>query len=264
MATATITPDQETVLAEIFIAAPPERVFQAISDPEQLSRWWGENGLYRITERAADVRPGGKWWCAGVGADGTKFSVEGEYLEVDPPRRLVHTWIASYQGPLKTVVYWDLEPQDPAWSASQWPEEGRHWHDGQTPSRGFRRRAAVRNRARRRLEALLGLMEAYVERGNIDAVRVRIRVIVRTRSSSRSPAFSERPKDRFRPKLIVARCGRSLFQITLTRQAGLRGDPSRLNSGCARDDAFQKRVRRRRSGVWSGILVKTLNITSFC
>jgi len=111
MATATITPDQETVLAEIFIAAPPERVFQAISDPEQLSRWWGQNGLYRITERGADVRPGGKWWCAGVGADGTKFSVEGEYLEVDPPRRLVHTWIASYQGPLRTVVYWDLEAQ---------------------------------------------------------------------------------------------------------------------------------------------------------
>jgi len=111
MATATITPDQETVLAEIFIAAPPERVFQAISDPEQLSRWWGQNGLYRITDRAADLRPGGKWWCAGVGADGTKFSVEGEYLEIDPPRRLVHTWIASYQGPLKTVVYWDLEPQ---------------------------------------------------------------------------------------------------------------------------------------------------------
>ncbi len=111
MATATVTPDQETVLAEIFIAAPPERVFQAISDPEQLSRWWGQNGLYRITERSADVRPGGKWWCAGMGADGTKFSVEGEYLEVDPPRRLVHTWIASYQGLKKTVVYWDLEPQ---------------------------------------------------------------------------------------------------------------------------------------------------------
>jgi len=111
MATATVTPDQETVLAEIFIAAPPERVFQAISDPEQLSRWWGENGLYRITERSADLRLGGKWWCAGMGADGTKFSVEGEYLEIDPPRRLVHTWIASYMGPLKTVVHWDLEPQ---------------------------------------------------------------------------------------------------------------------------------------------------------
>jgi uncharacterized protein YndB with AHSA1/START domain len=111
MATATITPDHDTILAEIFIAAPPERVFQAISDPAQLSQWWGERNLYRVTEGTADLRVGGKWTSDGVGADGTKFRVEGEYLKVDPPRRLVYTWIASYQGPLKTTVHWDLEPQ---------------------------------------------------------------------------------------------------------------------------------------------------------
>jgi uncharacterized protein YndB with AHSA1/START domain len=111
MATSTITPNQDAVLAEIFIAAPPERVFQAISEPEQLSRWWGESGLYRVTERTADIRPGGKWFCAGKGADGKEFSVEGEYLEVDPPRRLVHTWIPSYEGRHRTTVYWDLQPQ---------------------------------------------------------------------------------------------------------------------------------------------------------
>lgn len=111
MATATITPNQDTVIAEVFIAAPPERVFEAITDPAQLSKWWGEPSLYRITERSSDVRPGGKWFSAGVGADGTKFSVEGEYLEVDPPRRLVHTWISSYMPPTRTIVYWDLQPQ---------------------------------------------------------------------------------------------------------------------------------------------------------
>jgi uncharacterized protein YndB with AHSA1/START domain len=111
MATASITPDHGAVLAEVFIAAPPERVFQAISDPAQLSQWWGERGLYRITDRASDVRVGGKWWSDGVGADGTKFRVEGEYLEVDPPRRLVQTWTSSYMGPLHTTIYWDLEPR---------------------------------------------------------------------------------------------------------------------------------------------------------
>jgi uncharacterized protein YndB with AHSA1/START domain len=111
MATATITPNQDAVLAEIFIAAPPERVFEAISDPAQLSRWWVENGLYRVGERTADVRPGGKWRCSGESADGKKFSVEGEYLIVDPPRRLVHTWVASYTATMKTTVHWDLIPQ---------------------------------------------------------------------------------------------------------------------------------------------------------
>jgi uncharacterized protein YndB with AHSA1/START domain len=111
MATATITPDQNTIVAEIFIAAPPERVFQAITDPAQLSQWWGQTNLYRVTHGTADLRVGGKWSSAGVGADGTEFTVEGEYLEIDPPHRLVHTWIPTYRPGLETVVYWDLEPQ---------------------------------------------------------------------------------------------------------------------------------------------------------
>ena len=41
MATSAITPDQNVVTAEIFIAAPPERVFQAITDPTQPPQWWG-------------------------------------------------------------------------------------------------------------------------------------------------------------------------------------------------------------------------------
>src|SRR5271169_3873811 len=110
MATATITPDQNAVIAEIFIASPPSRVFQAISDPTQLPKWWGQSDLYRVTKSTMDVRPGGKWRSDGVGADGKSFYVEGEYLEVDPPRLLVHTWIGSY-SPEKTVVHWELEPQ---------------------------------------------------------------------------------------------------------------------------------------------------------
>jgi uncharacterized protein YndB with AHSA1/START domain len=95
---------------EIFIAAPPARVFQAISDPSQLQRWWGQHGLYHVTKSSADVRAGGKWRSDGVGPDGKEFFAEGEYLEVDPPRRLVHTWVGSYD-PTRTVVRWELEPQ---------------------------------------------------------------------------------------------------------------------------------------------------------
>ena len=45
-----------------------------------------------------------------MGADGTVFHVEGEYVEVEPPRLLVHTWNSSYDT-AKTVVRWELEPQ---------------------------------------------------------------------------------------------------------------------------------------------------------
>jgi uncharacterized protein YndB with AHSA1/START domain len=110
MATATITPDQDTVVSEIFIAAPPARVFQAITDPNQMPLWWGAQGLYRVSECKSDLRVGGKWSSVGAGADGKPFRVEGEYLEIDPPRLLVHTWIYSW-GSQKTVLRWELEPQ---------------------------------------------------------------------------------------------------------------------------------------------------------
>ena len=112
MATVAIAPDQNSVTGEIFIAAPPARVFEAITDPAQMPKWWGQQGVYRITECKADLSPGGKWSSVGVGADGKPFGVEGEYLELDPPRLLVQTWNPSWAHPLKTVVRWELEPTD--------------------------------------------------------------------------------------------------------------------------------------------------------
>jgi uncharacterized protein YndB with AHSA1/START domain len=58
MATAQITPDKDAVVAEILVAAPPARVFEAISDPKQTAQWWGQKGMYCVTERKADVRVG--------------------------------------------------------------------------------------------------------------------------------------------------------------------------------------------------------------
>jgi len=112
MATIALTPDQDAVIGEVFVAAPPARVFQALTDPEQVPRWWGQQGMYRITEWKGDVRPGGKWSSVGIGVDGNSFRVEGEYLEVDPPRVLSHTWIKSWAGVKNTVVRWELEPVD--------------------------------------------------------------------------------------------------------------------------------------------------------
>jgi uncharacterized protein YndB with AHSA1/START domain len=108
MATADRTVDQNTVVEEIFIAAAPARVFEAITDPKQMPQWWGRQGIYRILESRTDLRPGGKWSSAGKRADGTAFTIDGEYLEVDSPRLLVQTWNSSWgSGP--SVVRWELE-----------------------------------------------------------------------------------------------------------------------------------------------------------
>jgi glutathione S-transferase len=110
MATATISLDQDAIQAEVHILAPPEHVFQALTDPRQLLQWWGQKGMYHPTDWEGDVRPGGQWRCDGASdTDGSAYHVSGEYVEVDPPRLVSYTWIASWSGPLKTLVRWDLE-----------------------------------------------------------------------------------------------------------------------------------------------------------
>jgi uncharacterized protein YndB with AHSA1/START domain len=164
MATAVITPDQDAVIAEIFIAAPPARVFQAISDPAQLPRWWGQTGLYHVTQSTMDVRPGGKWRSEGVGADGKSFYVEGEYLEVDPPRLLVHTWIGSFHTE-KTVVRWELEPQTVHGLAPSGPKKAGTGTLVRVRHEGFAGNLQSAQEHGEGWKRVLGWLEGFVERG---------------------------------------------------------------------------------------------------
>lgn len=66
--------------------------------------------MYRVTKWTGDLRPGGQWRSDGVGADGVPFSVEGEFLEVVPPRKLVQTWKAAWDGGNVTTITFHLEP----------------------------------------------------------------------------------------------------------------------------------------------------------
>jgi len=112
MATAQLTPDHDAILAEVFIAAPPERVFEAIADPKQLTQWWGQKGVFHVVETKSDLRTGGRWSYEGVGPNNTPFHMEGEYVEVDPPRVLVQTRRADWVGDFETIVRWELEPRE--------------------------------------------------------------------------------------------------------------------------------------------------------
>jgi len=95
-----------SILATVEIAAPPERVFQAMTTGEEIVRWWGSDGAYRTTAWKVDLRTGGTWRADGKGADGKTFSVGGRILEVDPPRKLVQTWKSDWDpGPETTVSF---------------------------------------------------------------------------------------------------------------------------------------------------------------
>jgi uncharacterized protein YndB with AHSA1/START domain len=97
------------LLATIDIAAPPERVFRAVTS-EELTRWWGDAETYRTTRWTGDVRTGGSWRTEGIGRDGKPFAVHGEFLEVEPPRKLVQTWNYDWdKGASTTTITWRFD-----------------------------------------------------------------------------------------------------------------------------------------------------------
>ena len=104
----TVPTSADALVSEIYIAAEPERVFQALIDPAQVPAWWGQKGVYLCETFEADLRVGGEWRMAGVGRDGGPFQIKGKFLEIDSPRRLRYTWIATWTGSVQTTVQWEL------------------------------------------------------------------------------------------------------------------------------------------------------------
>src|SRR3989442_1198768 len=98
------------MLASVEIAAPPERVFQALASTE-VCQWWVRPGVFDTREWTGDVRVGGRWRASGL-ARGGPYTLEGEFREVDPPRKLVHTWQGAWAPGIPTVVTYLLEPVD--------------------------------------------------------------------------------------------------------------------------------------------------------
>src|SRR4029453_8982911 len=93
-----------SIVAAVEIAAPPERVFGAIASDE-ITRWWVRPGIFDTRDWTGDVRRGGRWRAAGM-TRGQPYAQGGEFLEVEPPRRLVHTWGgAGKPGRPSTVTY---------------------------------------------------------------------------------------------------------------------------------------------------------------
>jgi uncharacterized protein YndB with AHSA1/START domain len=117
MTSTIITPDQDAIVSEIQIAAPPERVFEALTRSDQLARWWTTPEC-PLEFFQMDARRGGRWHfktkpSVTVTVNGVNvFEAVGEVLEFDPPRLLAYTWIANWHDDKlrRTVVRWELTP----------------------------------------------------------------------------------------------------------------------------------------------------------
>ena len=99
----------DTIIQEIVIKAPAERIFEALTNPAQRTKWWGAEGRFQTTHMESDLRPGGKWMMRGNGIGGRPFTIRGEYRQIEPPRLLIFTWLSDWQeDAFETLVRFDL------------------------------------------------------------------------------------------------------------------------------------------------------------
>jgi uncharacterized protein YndB with AHSA1/START domain len=93
-ATLTITTPTplETVLTRTF-DAPRSLVFEALTRPDLLARWYGPTG-WTLAVCAIDLRVGGAYRFVSHRPDGKEIGQRGIYREIQPPERLVQseTW----------------------------------------------------------------------------------------------------------------------------------------------------------------------------
>jgi uncharacterized protein YndB with AHSA1/START domain len=76
--------DREIVLCRV-INAPPERVFEAWTDPNQIRQWFGPAGFTTETLEC-DIRPGGLWRFVYTGPDGKQWDNRMQFVRIEAPR----------------------------------------------------------------------------------------------------------------------------------------------------------------------------------
>jgi uncharacterized protein YndB with AHSA1/START domain len=87
--TVTTLGTRELVLTRTF-AAPQPLVFDALTVPELLVRWYGAHG-WRLVGCEVDLRVGGSWRYVSRGPGGEEMTQYGVYREIDAPHRLVYS-----------------------------------------------------------------------------------------------------------------------------------------------------------------------------
>lgn len=105
--TVTPTSDREIHFSRLF-DAPPAIVFEAMTRPEHVRRWWGCLGEgYSVPVCDIDLRVGGAWRFVNRHPHG-EAAFHGEYLEIAPPSRLVFTEMFEEFPDSVSVVTTDL------------------------------------------------------------------------------------------------------------------------------------------------------------
>ena len=102
-----------TIIITRVLDAPRERVFEAWTRPEHLTKWFGPRD-FSAPDVSVDLRPGGTWRVCIRSPEGRDYWMHGVYREIVPPERLVftHVWEEGHDSPgHETTVSLTFEDQ---------------------------------------------------------------------------------------------------------------------------------------------------------
>ena len=90
--------------------APSERVFELLTEPTALAKWWGPHG-FSTPEVQIDLRVGGSYRFTMQPPEGEAFHLSGEFLVIQAPSDLSFTfrWDEPVPDDRETVVALSLD-----------------------------------------------------------------------------------------------------------------------------------------------------------
>ena len=103
--------DEPIIVTHRFIKAPAALIFKAWTTPEHLKQWLGPRDLVMISCEV-DLRVGGGYRCVHRAPDGQEYGFHGSYLEIDPPHRMVCTFVFEMFPQNEAIDTLTLEEKD--------------------------------------------------------------------------------------------------------------------------------------------------------
>jgi uncharacterized protein YndB with AHSA1/START domain len=107
----TVDEHQPAVIMTRLFHAPRRLVFEALTRPELVRRWYGPHG-YQVTLCESDLRPGGAYRIVQRDPQGNEWGFRGVHKEIVPPERIVQTWIFEPMPDKEALVTMLLAEQD--------------------------------------------------------------------------------------------------------------------------------------------------------
>ena len=99
--------DREILITRSF-AAPARIVFEAMSKPEYVRKWWAPKSRGEMTVCEIDFRVGGAWRYVMRASTGFEVGFSGKFLEIQAPTRVVQTEIFDPFPDLGSLVTAEL------------------------------------------------------------------------------------------------------------------------------------------------------------